>query len=103
MSDMPVDPPSPVAIARALVNNPTLILADEPTGNLDTKNGRQIMEIFQDLNRSGVTIVLVTHRPETIRHCDWTFELARGRLVASVCQSNPRVESVDTRAADHYS
>ena len=53
-----------VAIARSLVNNPAIILADEPTGNLDSKSSVEIMNIFQDLNDDGVTIVMVTHEPD---------------------------------------
>ena len=53
-----------LAIARALVNNPEIIMADEPTGNLDTKSTKEIMEIFQEMHGRGKTIILVTHEPE---------------------------------------
>lgn len=57
-----------VAIARSLVNNPSILLADEPTGNLDSQSGEEIMEIFQNLNTSGSTIIMVTHEPDIAQH-----------------------------------
>lgn len=71
-----------VAIARALVTNPTFILADEPTGALDTKTGLQIMSLFEELNNSGTTIILITHEPEIAELCDKTIILRDGELVS---------------------
>jgi putative ABC transport system ATP-binding protein len=71
-----------VAIARALVNEPDLLLADEPTGNLDAKSAGEIMEIFGALNRAGRTIVLVTHDPAMAAHARRTVRLEGGRLAA---------------------
>jgi putative ABC transport system ATP-binding protein len=75
-----------VAIARALVNEPDLLLADEPTGNLDPRSAAEIMGIFQTLNRSGRTIVLVTHDAAMAAHARRTIRLAGGRLVDNVVQ-----------------
>jgi putative ABC transport system ATP-binding protein len=69
-----------VAIARALVTRPTLILADEPTGNLDSKTTKEIMELFDKLNSEGVTIVIVTHEEEIARHCKRRIHLVDGRV-----------------------
>ena len=70
-----------VAIARALVSKPSFILADEPTGALDTKNSIQIMSLFRELNNQGTTIVLITHEPEVADLCDKTIVLRDGLLL----------------------
>ncbi len=70
-----------VAIARAIVNNPKILLADEPTGALDTKSGEQIMEIFEKLSAEGVTIVMITHEQEIAAHAKRTLHIRDGRLI----------------------
>jgi macrolide transport system ATP-binding/permease protein len=70
-----------VAIARALVNRPTMLLADEPTGNLDSKTSADILRLFQELNAEGVTILLVTHDPEVARHAKRVITIRDGRIV----------------------
>lgn len=72
------------AIARAIVGNPSLILADEPTGNLDTENSAQIIGILQSLNAEGATIVMVTHSPEQASVAQRRVDMLDGRIVASV-------------------
>ncbi len=69
-----------VAIARALVNNPQLIVADEPTGNLDTASGESIMGVLADLHRTGVTVVVVTHDPRLIKFADRVVTILDGRI-----------------------
>jgi putative ABC transport system ATP-binding protein len=70
-----------VAIARALITHPTLLLADEPTGNLDTQTTVEIMALFRELNEQGITIVLVTHEPEVAQYARRIVELRDGRVV----------------------
>ena len=69
-----------VAVARALVNNPSIILADEPTGNLDTKTGLEIMALFEELHRQGNTIILVTHEEEIARHAHRIIRIRDGMI-----------------------
>ena len=69
-----------VAIARALVNNPSIILADEPTGNLDSKSGHEIMNILDDLHREGNTIILVTHEDDIAQHAHRVIRLLDGEI-----------------------
>lgn len=73
-----------VAIARAVVANPKLILADEPTGNLDSKNGKEVMELLTDLNREGATIVIVTHSQHDAGYANRIINLFDGRVVTEV-------------------
>ena len=71
-----------VAIARALVNDPSIILADEPTGNLDSKSGHEIMKIFDELHRSGNTIILVTHEDDIAKYSNRIVRLLDGKIVS---------------------
>jgi putative ABC transport system ATP-binding protein len=71
-----------VAIARAIVTNPALILADEPTGNLDSRSTEDVLKIFEDLNGSGRTVVMITHEDDVAAHADRLVRLADGRIVA---------------------
>lgn len=77
-----------VAIARALVTNPSIILADEPTGNLDTKTGNDIMKLFQNLWKSGNTIILVTHEEEIARHAKRIIRLRDGLVESDEINQN---------------
>ncbi len=73
-----------VSIARALMNDPLLVLADEPTGNLDSKTGEEIMGLFQQLNNEGLTIVMVTHDPQKASHAKRVIRLKDGEIVEDV-------------------
>jgi putative ABC transport system ATP-binding protein len=73
-----------VAVARALVGSPSILLADEPTGNLDSKNGEAVMELLRELHRAGATICMVTHDNRFARHADRTVQLFDGRIVEDV-------------------
>ena len=73
-----------VAIARAVVSNPKLILADEPTGNLDSKNGKEVMELLKELNSEGTTIVMVTHSQKGAACAQRTINLFDGKIVSDV-------------------
>jgi putative ABC transport system ATP-binding protein len=82
-----------VAIARALINEPVLILADEPTGALDTRTSVEIMALFQDLNRDGITVVVVTHEPDVARYAGRVLSFRDGL----VTRDEPQTDLVDAR------
>ena len=85
-----------VAIARALVNDPALILADEPTGNLDSKSGGQIMKILQDLNDAGKTIIMVTHESETAQHAKRIINIKDGKVYQDILVKDRHLITADT-------
>jgi putative ABC transport system ATP-binding protein len=80
-----------VAIARALVTEPSIVLADEPTGNLDSRSGVEVMEILQKLNGQGITVVIVTHDANVARHAQRIIHLADGRIVQEECVLDRRI------------
>jgi len=90
-----------VAIARALVNDPAIILADEPTGNLDSKSGAEVMAILQELNREqGMTVVLVTHDPTIAQHTDRILHLYDGLITGDETVTEPLVATASGGEAE---
>ena len=87
-----------VAIARALVTEPALILADEPTGNLDTRTSMEVMALFQELNEQGITIVLVTHEPDIAVYAKRIVEVRDGRIRRDEPVKNRRIAADDLAA-----
>jgi putative ABC transport system ATP-binding protein len=79
-----------VAVARAVAGDPAILLADEPTGNLDSSNGESVMELLQELHKGGATICMVTHDPRYARHADRTIELFDGRVLEEHAPDQPR-------------
>jgi len=89
-----------VAIARAIVNNPAVVLADEPTGNLDSKTGQQIMDIFHQLNHQGVTIILVTHEPDIAAQAKRVILMRDGKIEGDRSTDSREGPAVPPSAAD---
>lgn len=89
-----------VAIARALVSEPAIVLADEPTGNLDSRTTLDVMALFQELNEQGVTILMVTHEPDVAVYCRRVIELRDGRLIRDEPIVGRRVAAEDSLVED---
>jgi putative ABC transport system ATP-binding protein len=89
-----------VAIARALVTHPTLLLADEPTGNLDSRTSIEVMELFQELNDQGITVVLVTHESDIARYAKRVVEVRDGRILRDEAVAERHLAADDLREAD---
>jgi len=89
-----------VAIARALVNKPSIILADEPTGNLDTRTGEEIMAAFEAIWRQGNTVILVTHEPDVAEHARRIVRMRDGRIESDQKNASPRVIELPVNGAE---
>ena len=95
-----------MAIARALVGEPELLLADEPTGNLDTRSGTQVLDLLDRLNADGITLLVVTHDPNVARRADRVITLVDGRIVnrmpgSALGEVNPFVAAEETEHEGH--
>ena len=90
-----------VAIARALVNDPALILADEPTGNLDSATSKHVMKLFRALKEAGKTIVLITHDPEVSQWADRVVHIRDGKLLSDEQEHAVRAQMQEEERQDH--
>ena len=90
-----------IAIARALVNNPDVVLADEPTGNLDTRTSIEIMGFFQELNESGITIIMVTHELDIAAYCKRIIVMRDGGVLSDELNPNRRFADSERATLDH--
>lgn len=91
-----------VAIARALVNSPSIILADEPTGNLDSKSSELIMDELRDIHRKGNTIVMVTHNPDLTSYASRIIQMKDGRIAKDSARTKPKQDKTRKRALNSY-
>ncbi len=87
-----------VAVARALVGDPMILLADEPTGNLDSKNGDSVMDLLRDIHQSGATICMVTHDPRYTNHAERTVHLFDGRIIQETKPNSSRSYAAESRS-----
>jgi len=87
-----------VAVARALVGDPMILLADEPTGNLDSKNGDSVMDLLRDVHQSGATICMVTHDPRYTNHAERTVHLFDGRIIEETKPTSLRSYAAEPRS-----
>jgi putative ABC transport system ATP-binding protein len=87
-----------VAVARALVGDPMILLADEPTGNLDSKNGDSVMDLLRDIHQSGATICMVTHDPRYTNHAERTVHLFDGRIIEETKPTSLRSYAAEPRS-----